>query len=98
MKLTFNITYLTLAGKTQVDTVEISLADFAAWERRSRKRVQDLATGMGIDDMSYLCWHRLHVEKRDSRDYETWLESVQLIESEQVEPANPTEPAQSDGN
>ena len=36
MKLTFKITYLTLAGKTQVDTVEITLADFAAWDSEAR--------------------------------------------------------------
>lgn len=93
MKLTFAVTYLTPAGKPQRDTVEITLADFAAWERRSRRRVQDLATGMGIDDMSYLCWHRLHKTARENRDYETWLESLQLIESEEVESANPTEQA-----
>ena len=53
MKLTFTVTYLTPAGKSQTDDVEITLGDFAAWERKTGRRVQDLATGMGLNDMGY---------------------------------------------
>jgi hypothetical protein len=93
MKLKFTVTYLTPAGKEQRDNVEITLGDFAAWERKTGRRVQDLATGMGINDMGYLCWHRLHKSQRETRDYETWMESLQLIESQEVDRANPTEQA-----
>ena len=95
MKLTFTVNYLTQAGKPTTTTVEIGIADFAAWERRSRRKVQDLQTGMGIDDMTYLCWHRIHKNQIDPRDYETWLESVQTIEAEGVESSNPTDAATS---
>lgn len=98
MKLTFTVTYLTQAGKQTKASVEIGIADFAAWERKSRRKVQDLQSGMGIDDMTYLCWHRIQKNKIDARDYETWLESVQQIEAEGVETANPTEAAPSDDN
>ena len=98
MKLTFKATYLTPAGKPHTDNIEITLADFAAWERETGRRVQDLQTGMGINDMCYMCWHRLHKSQRESRDYKTWLESVQTIETEALEPANPTEQAPSDGS
>ena len=50
MKLTFVVNYLTPAGKLHTDTVEIQLADFAAWERETGRRVQDLQNGMGIND------------------------------------------------
>lgn len=95
MKLTFTVTYLTQAGKETKTTVEIRMADFAAWERKSRRKVQDLQTGMGIDDMTYLCWHRMSKNKIEARDYETWLESVEQIEAEGVEASNPTEAAPS---
>ena len=98
MKLTFTVTYLTPAGKSQTDDVEITLGDFAAWERKTGRRVQDLASGMGINDMGYLCWHRLHKTAREGRDYETWMESLQLIESQAVDRANPTEQAPSEGS
>jgi hypothetical protein len=98
MKLTFTVTYLTPAGKETRTTVEIGIADFAAWERKSRRKVQDLSSGMGIDDMTFLCWHRISKNKIDGRDYETWLESVQQIEAEGVEPSNPTEAVPSDDN
>jgi len=98
MKLTFIVTYLTPAGKEQRDTIEIQLADFAAWERETGRRVQDLQTGMGINDMGYLCWHRLHKSQRESRDFKTWMESVQQFEAEAVQPANPTAQAPSDAS
>jgi uncharacterized OB-fold protein len=98
MKLTFTVTYLTPAGKETKTTVEIGIADFAAWERKTKRKVQDLQAGMGIDDMTYLCWHRITKNKIDARDYETWLESVQQIEAEGVEASHPTAPAPSDDN
>jgi hypothetical protein len=98
MKLTFTVHYKTQAGQPTVNTVVIGIADFAAWERRSRRKVQDLQTGMGIDDMTYLAWHRIHKNQLDPRDYETWLESVETIEAEGVQNANPTDAATSDGN
>jgi len=98
MKLTFVVTYLTPAGKEQRDTVEIQLSDFAAWEREMGRRVQDLQSGMGVNDMGFLCWHRLVKSQRESRDYKTWMESVQQFESQEVDPANPTDSAPSDAS
>ncbi len=95
MKLTFVVNYLTPAGKLHTDTVEIQLADFAAWERETGRRVQDLQNGMGINDMGFLTWHRLIKSQRESRDYKTWMESVQSFSSQEVDPANPTDSAPS---
>jgi hypothetical protein len=45
--------------------------------------------------MGYLTWHRLMKSQRESRDYKTWIESVQSFSSQEVDPANPTDSAPS---
>ena len=98
MQLTIKVDYRHPSGQKTTEHAAITLADYAAWERRTGKVVQTLQTGMGINDLLYLAWHRLTKAKKENRDYETWIESVEQIEVEGLEPANPTEPAASDAN
>jgi hypothetical protein len=98
MNLTIKATYRQPNGKTTNELAVITLADYAKWERRARKAVQQLQAGMGLDDLLYLAWLRLTADKKENRDYDTWIESVENVEVEGLEPANPTEAAASDAS
>lgn len=98
MQLTIKVEYRHPSGQPATELAAITLADYAAWERRTGKVVQQLQAGMGINDLLFLAWNRLTKTKKENRDYDTWIESVDQIEVEGLEAANPTEPAASDAN
>jgi len=98
MQLTIKVEYRQPSGQPATELAAITLADYAAWERRTGKVVQQLQAGMGINDLLFLAWNRLTKTKKENRDYDTWIESVDQIEVEGLEAANPTEPAASDAN
>jgi hypothetical protein len=50
-----------------------------------------LQAGIGIDDIMFMAWHQLNVNKREGRDYDTWLVSVEDFEVVETAHANPTE-------
>jgi hypothetical protein len=39
----------------------------------------------------FMAWHQLNVNKREGRDYDTWLVSVEDFEVVETAHANPTE-------
>ncbi len=51
----------------------IGTSTAAAWERKFKRRASDLQAGIGIDDIMFMAWHQLNVNKREGRDYDTWL-------------------------
>lgn len=98
MQLTIKVEYRHPSGQPATELATMTLADYAAWERKTGKIVQSLQAGMGINDLLYLAWHRLTKANKENRGYEIWIESVDQIEVEGLEAANPTEPAASDAN
>jgi hypothetical protein len=98
VQLTIKVDYRQPSGQAIIEKAAITLADYAAWERKSGKVVQQLQTGMGLNDLLYLAWHRLTKAAKENRTYEVWCESVIEIEVEGLEAANPTEAAASDAN
>jgi hypothetical protein len=98
MQLTIKVDYRHPSGKAVTEHAAITLADYAAWERRTGKVVQQLQAGMGINDLLFLAWHRLTKAAKENRAFELWTESVDQIEVEGLEAANPTEPAASDAS
>jgi hypothetical protein len=98
VQLTIKVDYRQLSGQTITDKAAITLADYAAWERKSGKVVQQLQSGMGLNDLLFLAWHRLTKNGKENRGYELWCESVIEIEVEGLEAANPTEAAASDAS
>lgn len=98
MKLTIQVSFKTPAGQQVDETVTTSIATAAAWERKFKRRASDLQGGIGIDDLMYMAWHALQAQKREGRDYDTWLQSVDDFSVVEVAQANPTAPAASADN
>jgi hypothetical protein len=98
MKLTIEVSYRTPAAELVKDTVTTTIATVAAWERKTKRRVSDLQGGIGIDDLMFMAWHVLNTQKREPRDYDAWLESVDDFNVLEVAQANPTPATASDAN
>lgn len=41
-------------GQTQ--TVETNLATVVAWERKYRRKASEMASGIGVEDLAFLCY------------------------------------------
>jgi hypothetical protein len=95
MKLTLEVSYKTPAAESVTDTVTTTIATVAAWERKFKRRVSDLQAGIGVDDLMFMAWHQLTVTKKESRDYDAWLNTVESFDVQEVAQTNPTEPAAS---
>jgi hypothetical protein len=80
------------------EQVTTTIATAAAWERKFKRRASDLQAGIGIDDIMFMAWHQLNVNKREGRDYDTWLVSVEDFEVVETAHANPTEATASDAS
>lgn len=98
MKLTIKVSYRTPAADVVTDEVTTSIATIAAWERKFKRRISDLQAGIGVDDLMYLAWHRINQLKKDPRDYDTWLESVESFDVLEVAQTNPTDQIPSDAS
>lgn len=98
MKLTIQVSFKTPAGQPISETITTSIATVAAWERKFKRRVSDLQAGIGVDDLMFMAWHCLTLDKRESRDYDTWLSAVDDFSVVEVAQTNPTEAAPSAGN
>jgi len=96
MKLTIQVSFKTPAGQPVRETVTTTIATVAAWERKFKRRVSDLQAGIGVDDLMYMTWHQLTATKRESREYDAWLNSVEDFNVIEVAQANPTAAAASD--
>jgi hypothetical protein len=98
VKLTIKVSYKTPAAESVTEEVTTTIATIAAWERKFKRRISDLQAGIGIDDIMYMAWHQLTTNKRESRDYDTWLPSVEDFSVGDAVIANPTEATASEGN
>jgi hypothetical protein len=95
MKLTIEVSYKTPAAESVKDTITTTIATVAAWERKFKRRISDMQGGVGVDDLMFMTWHQLTVTKKESREYDAWLNSVDSFDVLEVAQANPTEPAAS---
>jgi len=95
MKLTIEVSYRTPAAESVKDTITTTIATVAAWERKFKRRISDLQGGIGVDDLMFMVWHQLTVNKKESREYDAWLNTVESFDVQEVAQANPTEPAAS---
>ena len=98
MKLTIQVSYKTPAAESITDKVTTTIATVAAWERKYKRRISDLQAGIGVDDLMFMAWHVLNTQKREPRDYDTWLNSVDDFDVLEVAQTNPTAAAALDGN
>ena len=98
MKLTIEVSFKTPAAETVKEKVTTTIATVAAWERKFKRRVSDLQGGIGVDDLMFMAWHCLTANKRESRDYDAWLASVEDFNVLEVAQANPTAATASDAS
>jgi hypothetical protein len=81
MKMELEVTY-TNGEKLELVAV---VPDFIAWERHSKRKMSDLASGVGMEDLAYLAWS---VANRTSKvkPFEGWINEVELIEPVEADP------------
>lgn len=68
--------------------------DFVAWERHSKRRMSDLADGMGMEDMLYLAWSALRRNPGSRPPFDVWINTVADVDLLDDEPT-PTSPGAS---
>lgn len=61
-------------------TVSAVIPDFVAWERRTGRRASDLANGMTIEDLAFLAYSAATRSESDRPEFETWLETVAVLD------------------
>lgn len=98
MKLRIKVDW-TKAGKPESTEVTTTLATVVAWERQFRRKASELATGVGMEDILFLAWHRLNALKLDERQFDEWIddaEDVEVLDGADAGP--PTKPDTSGDN
>jgi hypothetical protein len=100
MKISIKVAFTDAAGEQKVDTVTTALSTVVAWERHFRRKASEFGSGqIGLEDITFLAWHRLTVLKREGRPFDEWLESVDEVEVVEVADSGPpTKPDTSGDN
>jgi hypothetical protein len=79
--------------------VVTSLAVIVAWERRFKRRASDLGAGVGMEDLAFMAWdasQRANIVVPATLD--AFINTIELLEVVDSEPATFTEPAPSGDN
>lgn len=76
MKIKFNITD---TNGEEMDVTAI-VPDFVAWERHSKRKTSDLATGVGMEDMAYLAHAALKRSGENVKPFDGWVQNIATIE------------------
>lgn len=81
MKMELQVTYLS----SEVLDVVAVVPDFIAWERHSKRKMSDLANGIGMEDLAYLAWAVLNRTGK-VKPFDGWVNDVELIEPVDSDP------------
>jgi hypothetical protein len=65
------------AGPRRVD---VGPASIVAWERKTERRISDLANGVSAEDMAWMCWHAEKKSGIVSNTFDQYLDSLTDIE------------------
>ena len=79
--------------------VTTSLAVIVAWERRFKRRASDLGSGVGMEDLAFMAYEasqRANILVPATLD--AFINTIELLEVVDSEPATFTEPALSGDN
>lgn len=82
MKLSFDVT---LATGEELK-IQAGVADFIAWERKTKKRISDLQDGAGMEDMVFLAWHAQKRQNPKTPEFDVWIESIDTLEAVNEDP------------
>jgi hypothetical protein len=65
------------AGPRRVD---VGPASIVAWERKTDRRISDLANGVSAEDMAWMCWHAETKANVVAKTFDDYLDSLTDIE------------------
>jgi hypothetical protein len=82
MKIELNVT--TTDG--EVTALTAIVPDFVAWERHSKRRISDLAGGIGMEDLAFLAHSVLKRTGVQVKPFDGWINTVELIELADADP------------
>jgi hypothetical protein len=93
-----NIT-IRVTRNDQTYDVQTNLMVVVLWERKYKKRASDLAAGVAMEDLSYMAYEASKIAGVIvPASLDEFIRSCSSLEVVENEPANPTEPAPTDGN
>jgi hypothetical protein len=79
-----------------VRRVDVGPATIVAWERRTSRRISDMAEGVSAEDMAWLVWHADKKAGNTSATFDEYLETLLDLE-DAPSPKASTAEAASDG-
>lgn len=69
-------------GSTQ--TVETNLATIVSWERKYRRKASEMASGIGVEDLAFMCYtasQKAHIEVPATLDaYIDKLKNIEVLD------------------
>jgi hypothetical protein len=80
---------ITLEVKTtdgEETTLTALVPDFVAWERHSKRKISDLAAGIGMEDLAFLAYSVLKRTGVNVKPFDGWINSVENIEPIEEDP------------
>ena len=76
MKITLEVK--TTEGEETILTALVP--DFIIWERHSKRKISDLASGIGMEDLAFLAYSVLKRNGTILKPFDVWINSVENIE------------------
>jgi len=70
----------------QVSNLTAIVPDFVAWERHSKKKISDLSSGIGMEDLAFLAHSVLKRTGEQVKPFDGWINSIELIELADSDP------------
>lgn len=77
--------------------IDVGPATIVAWERKTTRRISDMAQGIAAEDMTWLVWHADKRAGGTTLGYEEYLERIVDLEDAPA-PKAPTAKAASAGS
>lgn len=80
---------ITLEVKTtdgEETTLTALVPDFIIWERHSKRKISDLAAGIGMEDLAFLAYSVLKRNGKNLKPFDSWINSVENIEPIEEDP------------
>jgi hypothetical protein len=67
-------------------TLTALVPDFIIWERHSKRKISDLAAGIGMEDLAFLAYAVLKRTGSNLKPFDSWINSIENIEPIEEDP------------
>lgn len=71
-------------------TAEVLPPDIIRWERKTKQKMQVLASDLGMDDLAFLAWSSLTRTGQVTGSYDTWTDGLMGLTAGVDEAPRPT--------